>query len=202
MLQYKTVERTTLELLKKLQNMLEFTNLRLVGGTSLALQLGHRSSIDLDLFGKIDFESYNILPKLNKIGKVNIIKQSKNINIFLIDGVKVDIVNYFYKWLDNPIIEDGIVLSTKKDIAAMKLAAITGRGTKKDFIDLFFLLNYYSITEMLNFYKEKYPDGSEFMVIKSLTYFIDAEDNEMPYMFEQIEWQEVKEKIKQEIVKY
>lgn len=202
MLHYKTIEPTTLELLKKLQNIPAFSEMRLVGGTSLALQLGHRSSIDIDLFGNIEFDNFNILPKLNKIGKIKILKQSENINIFLIDGVKVDIVNYFYKWLDKPIIKDELVLSTKKDISAMKLAAITGRGTKKDFIDLFFLLKYYSVSEMLNFYKKKYSDGSDFMVLKSLTYFADAEENEMPYMFENIEWNEVKAKIKEAVIDY
>jgi len=188
MLQYQTVDPETLELLKKLQKISEFSKLRLVGGTSLALQTGHRKSVDLDLFGKIDFENYNILPELNKIGTLVILKQSKNINIFLIDGIKVDFVNYIYEWIDKPIHENGLILASKKDIAAMKLAAVTGRGNKKDFIDIFFLSKEFSLKEMLDFYMKKYPDGSQFLVLKSLTYFKDAEKNEMPIMYNNVAW--------------
>ncbi len=175
MLQYQTVDPETPELLKKLQKMSEFSKLRLVGGTSLALQTGHRKSVDIDLFGKIDFENYNILPELNKVGPLVILKQSKNINIFLIDEIKVDFVNCFYEWIDKPINEDGLILASKRDIAAMKLAAVTGRGNKKDFIDIFFLSEEFSLKEMPDFYMKKYPDDSQFLVLKSLTYFKDAE---------------------------
>ncbi|MBN2894191.1 MAG: nucleotidyl transferase AbiEii/AbiGii toxin family protein [Bacteroidales bacterium] len=202
MLQYQTVDSSTLELLRKLQKIPDLSELRLVGGTSLALQLGHRKSIDLDLFGEINFEAYDIIPELNKIGKVTSIKRSKNINIFLIDGIKVDFVNYPYKWLEQPLIEDSLILATKKDIVAMKLAAVTGRGTKKDFIDLFFLLKEFSLSKMLDLYLEKYYDGSEFLVLKSLTYFADADNEPIPFMFEKIEWENVKEMIKQEVAKY
>ena len=74
----------------------------------------------------------------------------------------------------------------------MKLNAIAGRGSRKDFIDLYFLLKKYSLTEMLDFYKQKYIDGSEFMVIKSLNYFEDADSEEMPIMIEKISWNEIK----------
>lgn len=79
-----------------------------------------------------------------------------------------------------------------KDIAAMKLNAIAGRGSRKDFIDLFFILKKYSLETLIIFYNNKYKDGSEFMVLKSLTYFDDAENEEMPVMFQEIVWEEVK----------
>ncbi len=175
MLQYQTVDPGTPELLRTLQKISEFSKLRLVGGTSLALQTGHRKSVDIDLFGKIDFENYNILPELKKIGKLVILKQSKNINIFLIDGIKVDFVNDIYDRIDKPVNEDGLILATKKDLAAMKLAAVTERGNKKDFIDICFLSVVFSLKKMPDFYLKKYPDGSQFLVLKSLTYFNDAE---------------------------
>ena len=71
----------------------------------------------------------------------------------------------------------------------MKLAAITGRGTKKDFIDIYFLLKGFHLRELLDFYNEKFPDGSEFLVLKSLTYFADAET---PVMLDQIYWEDIK----------
>lgn len=81
----------------------------------------------------------------------------------------------------------------------MKLAAVAGRGTKKDFIDVYFLLQHYSLQEMLRLYKEKYTDGSTFMIIKSLSYFDDAEDEPEPFMFENIDWDMVKQTILKEL---
>ncbi len=84
----------------------------------------------------------------------------------------------------------------------MKLAAITGRGTKKDFIDIYFLLNRFSFRQMLGFYEQKYHDGSLFMVLKSLSYFEDAEQDIMPKMFNEINWDKVKKKITETIYDY
>jgi hypothetical protein len=202
MLQYSTIDTKTLKLLKKLQKVPDFSNLRLVGGTALALQLGHRKSIDIDLFGKIDSDELAISKELDKIGSVTRLKKSENINIYTINGIKVDIVNYHYKWLEKPIIEDNLILADKKDIAAMKLSAITGRGLKKDFIDLFFLLKHYNLKQMLGFYNQKYYDGSIFMVLKSLSYFDDANNDESPVMLKQENWENIKEYIRNALKLY
>ena len=176
-----------------------FKDMRLVGGTSLALHIGHRHSVDIDLFGKLEAEILEINEMLGKIGKLNIIKKSQNINIYSIDNIKVDIVNYYYPWLEDKVETEGLKLAGLKDIAAMKLAAITGRGTKKDFIDLFFLLRKFSLNEIIGYYKLKYNDGSESIVLKSLSYFIDAEEDDEPIMFKKISWEKVKEKINNEV---
>ena len=202
MLQYSTIDTKTLKLLKKLQKVPDFSNLRLVVGTALALQLGHRKSIDIDLFGKIDSDELAISKELDKIGSVTRLKKSENINIYTINGIKVDIVNYHYKWLEKPIIEDNLILADKKDIAAMKLSAITGRGLKKDFIDLFFLLKHYNLKQMLGFYNQKYYDGSIFMVLKSLSYFDDANNDESPVMLKQENWENIKEYIRNALKLY
>lgn len=65
-------------------------------------------------------------------------KESPHIHIYLVDGIKVDIVNYRYQWLDKPVVDQGIRMAGIKDIAAMKVTAVIGRGTKKDFIDISF----------------------------------------------------------------
>ena len=140
MLHYKTINPKTLELLNEIQAVDIFKELRLVGGTSLALQIGHRESIDLDFFGALHIDKFEILSALNNIGKVEIKQSTKNIHIFFVNGIKVDMVNYPYPWLEKSLIEDTIKLACKTDIAAMKLSAIAGRGSKKDFIDLYFLL--------------------------------------------------------------
>lgn len=202
MLYLSTVDPSTLELLKSLMKVEPLSGTRLVGGTALALQIGHRKSIDLDFFGNIDFESIDKFAELQGTGIIQTLKTSKNINILTINGIKVDFVHYQYPWLEEQMIVDGIRLGGLKDIAAMKLAAITGRGSKKDFIDIFFLLNRFTLEEMIGFYNEKYFDGSEYMLIKSLTYFDDAEEDISPEMIQETKWKEVKDRISQEVIKY
>lgn len=202
MLYYKTVDAATLHLLKDLQSIYEFAELRLVGGTSLSLQIGHRKSIDLDLFGDIDFEDLDVFEIFSGFDKVETIKRSKNINIFIINGVKVDFVNYSYPWLQDKMIEDKITLAQLEDIAAMKLAAITGRGSKKDFVDFYFLLKKYAFTQIIDFYNSKYTDASSYLAIKSLLYFDDA-DQDLPLdMVKEVRWEDVKKEISTKAIAY
>lgn len=179
-----------------------FKELRLVGGTSLALQAGHRKSIDLDLFGYFDADEYEVNEAIRSLGDVKLIQKSKNIFVYLINGVKTDIVRYNYEWLQDALIVDGIKLADKKDIAAMKLEAITGLSTKKDIIDLALLLQEFSFKQMLDFYSQKYPDGAEFLVLKSLGYFADADIEPMPVMLLNWEWDQVKQIIQRNLNDY
>lgn len=201
MLHLETIEPNTLELLRRLQSLSIFEHSRLVGGTALALQLGHRKSIDLDMFGTIDASPEDIQEACKEVGELEISKTSKNINIYWVDGIKVDCVNYPYEWLDDCLVIDGVRLASVNDIAAMKISAIINRGTKKDFIDIHFLLQKMSLNHILDLYDQKYPDGSRFIAIKSLTYFEDAEDDPMPFMFNDITWDNVKESIITEVRK-
>ena len=201
MLQYHTIEPVTLELLIDLLAIPEFKNLRLAGGTSLALQIGHRKSIDLDLFGTFETEPDEILDILNSIGSLTIIRNMRNIHVFMINGIKVDIINYSYPWLHQANKADDLRLASIEDIAAMKLAAIAGRGTRKDFIDIHFLLRQFSLQEMLDLYTAKYADGSVFMILKSLIYFDDAENDPEPFMFETIDWNLIKSELRDEVTK-
>lgn len=202
MLYYETIEPNTLELLKALQCTPEFKALRLVGGTALALQIGHRRSIDIDLFGKLEADDFELVNILNNIGKTINLKNSKNIKIFMVNNVKVDIVNYPYEWVMPSVKMDNLQLASVEDIATMKLAAITGRGTKKDFIDLFFLLKTFTLAEILNLYKKKFQDGSDFLVLKSLSYYKDAEKDEFPDMMIKTEWSFVKQIISENPEEY
>ncbi len=202
MLFYESIEPNTLELLKKLLQNRLLKSFRLVGGTSLALQLGHRISVDIDLFGQLEGTYQELNEELKGIGKLQIIKNSTHINIYTLNDIKVDIVDFSYPWLEPQKLIDGISLATPKDIVAMKLAAITGRGTKKDFIDLYFLLQHFSFAEMMSFYTQKYDDGSEFMVLKSLTYFADADSDPSPKMLKPMNWEQVKESILEVVDKY
>jgi predicted nucleotidyltransferase component of viral defense system len=195
MLYFATVETDTLALLKRLMSIEEFDGLRLVGGTALALQYGHRKSIDIDLFGEQPLTTMDVSKLLNQVGKVQLIQDTPSIKVYTVNGIKVDFVNYPYGWLNDTISEEKIRFGHPEDIGAMKLAAITGRGSKKDFVDLYFLLKHYSLEELVNFYEKKYHDGSVFLVLKSLTYFNDADQDEDLNMLIDIDWSHVKETI-------
>ena len=203
MLHYETIHPTTLELLKKLASQTELHGMRLVGGTSLALQYGHRQSVDLDFFGKLNVSQEEIIEMARNIGDFKLYNRTKYILQFVLNNVRIDVVDYAnYEWIDEPIIEDGIVLASSKDIAALKINAIEGRGTKKDFIDVFELLKHYELSEILDYYMKKYPDYSMFQALLSLTYFDDAESQAMPVMFIADSWEEMKDKIMGEVRKY
>ena len=193
MLHYETIIPETHSLLEKLSTLPVLEDARLVGGTALALQLGHRTSVDLDFFGRINADSEDLRNILREVGRVEVASVSKNINIFWVNGVKVDMVNYPYPWLDLPIVEDGVRLASLNDIAAMKISAIVNRGTKKDFIDLYTLLQHFALDEILDMYSRKYSDGSLFIVMKSLTYFDDAETDPMPNVLNDTTWETVKD---------
>lgn len=195
MLSYKTVEPHTLELLKRLTKEPFLAEARLVGGTALALQYGHRMSIDLDFFGNIEEDNIAIREILNNIGSISVYKETTNIKIYSVNGIKVDFVNYKYPWIDSVVEKDGLQLASPKDIAAMKINAIEGRGTKKDFIDMYFLLQHYTLEEILAFYAKKYPENSLFRALMSLSYFEDADEQLMPKMFSCIEWNDMKQSI-------
>ncbi len=201
MLHTQTTSPELLELLKKLMADDFFKNFILVGGTSLALQIGHRNSIDIDLFGNQNIIPDVFVDKLNEFGNVEISQASKNIFITSINAIKVDFVNYKYPLLENFIEKSGIRLASKQDIAAMKLNAILGRGSRKDFIDLYFLLKDFSLKEMIAFFNKKYSDGSVFLLFKSLTYFAEADAQPQPKMFLDFNWETCKQKIIEEVLK-
>lgn len=201
MLYRQTVRPELLELLEKLMSEPLFDEFNLVGGTSLALQIGHRNSIDIDLFGQTEVSHDDILNYFNDLEKVIVHNKSKAIIQLSVNNMKVDFVRYNYPLL-KPMLEiDGIRFVSKEDIAAMKLNAIAGRGSKKDFIDLFFLLDYFSLDEMITFYQQKYHDGNQFIVLKSLNYFADADTQADPIMLNDFSWEEAKKKINTEVEK-
>ena len=203
MLSFQTVLPDTLELLKVLMQQPLLKDMRLVGGTSLALQYGHRRSVDLDFFGSTT-EDIDELTSMMQECATNMVKGSctKNIKAYFLNGVKVDVVNYCYDWIDEPVNEDGLRLASDKDIAAMKVNAIMGRGTKKDFVDMYFLLQHYSFDEIIKLYLQKYTDGSEYRALLSMSYFADADPQPMPYMFQKVDWETIKSEIKHQVESY
>ncbi len=120
MLHLETLAGETLDLLKGIQAF-QLGDMRLVGGTALALQYGHRQSIDLEFFGTLPDDSFeNIYKALQTLGSAELMKRSKSILVFSINGVKVDFVEYsHYPWIADPVLDEGVLMASDKDIAAM-----------------------------------------------------------------------------------
>ena len=193
MLQTRTVESRTLELLKNLVAKPYLESFFLVGGTALALQMGHRVSVDLDFFTITDFDQDELLADLRQTFEVIVEVRSPSILITRIDGVKVDFVRFRYKILFPALHIDGVRMLELRDIAPMKLDAVTKRGSKKDFYDIYFLLSKMPLSEILELYAQKFEHTTIFHVIKSLTYFDDAEEQPDPIVFEKKHtWEKVK----------
>jgi predicted nucleotidyltransferase component of viral defense system len=200
MLFRETIANSTWDLLLQISNLKALNDFSLAGGTSLSLQIGHRISYDLDFFMQGEMPNEIILEALEKLGKVEIISQTTRILVLLIDNVKVDFIRHPYTSIEESIFEDNIRLVGLKDIGAMKLHAIAGRGRKRDFVDLYFLLNHFSLMELCSFYSKRFFDGNELMVIRSLSFFKDADlDPDITYIKKSIDWEEIKQGITRSI---
>ncbi|MEO6218881.1 MAG: nucleotidyl transferase AbiEii/AbiGii toxin family protein [Ginsengibacter sp.] len=163
MLQYKVLNATSLDLLKNISGSRFFSKYRLVGGTALALQFGHRISVDLDFFGTEPISEIDLIETLSMFGTVQQTIKSPRIQSFFVNKIKVDVVYYPYEWIDTPVIKDKIRIASIKDIAPMKLAALTNRGIKKDFVDLYLLLKHLSLIEMMDLYSQNFHKALTFL---------------------------------------
>ena len=183
MLYKNAIQPGTLELLIKLQSEDILNNFFLAGGTSLALQIGHRQSIDLYLFTTEDFDVNFLLEFLETNYNFHSDYTASNTLKGFIDSVKIDFISHKYPLVKNILSTENIKLYSKEDIAAMKLNAIAGNGTRsKDFIDLYFLFKEYSVEQLLNFYSQKYKTRNTFHVVKSMVYFDDISLQDWPIM--------------------
>ena len=196
MLQHNTIDPHTLELLNFLMQKSYLSDFVLVGGTALALQIGHRKSIDIDLFCAKEFDIENILRKINtEFAAVFLSAKTIQSAMLIIAGVKVDLIKFSYPLLF-PIVEwEGIRMLSIQDIAAMKLSAVAGRGSKKDFYDIYYLLQHFSIQELFDFHLKKYGQNG-LHLLRSLIYFLDADEEPTPYLFDKkLTWNKVKKQI-------
>lgn len=187
----------TKKVLHNLNKLNLINNFYLTGGTALSLQLEHRESEDLDFFNQNTFEAEIIQRQLTAIGKLKEVAIDKEtLNCFL-DGVKLQFLYYPYRLLEPKIKWKNIQVSSKLDVACTKLITISSRGSKKDFIDLFFLLKEYDLQNLFEKLKDKYPkiDYNQTHILKSLVYFTEADAQPQPRMHKKVNWQEVKEEI-------
>ena len=197
MLQLKSIPPETIPLLKELAARKDLGGFALAGGTALALQLGHRISIDLDFFTEDEFNGLLLCEALS--GEFELQDSSTGLNSLSCwinykqrSKVKIDFVRHNYKRL-KPLINSGTVrIFALEDIAAMKLNAVANRGAKKDFYDIHALLRIFSLKELLGFFEKKYRNMNTFTVVKSLTYFDDADMEPSPISLNGISWEKIK----------
>lgn len=172
----------------------------LAGGTNLALLFGHRLSVDLDLFTDQSFSEQELFDELlTEFPTAIKTDEAKNTLSLFIEGVKVDLLAHRYPLIKPFTEESGIRLWSVEDVIAMKLGAVSGRGAKKDFWDLAELLNHFSLIQMLQFFTAKYVNSDPGYVVRSLTYFDDAEQQTDPITLNNDSWPEVKQRVLQAV---
>lgn len=173
----------------------ELGDFYLVGGSALALRLGHRLSVDLDLFSGKDIDTKLLPEVLKKYFALTVTGEIHNtLNLFL-NGIKADLISFKYPLISEILMEDGIRIAGLPDIAAMKLSVLAQRGSRKDFYDIYFLLKEYSLGELFKFFQQKFAATELFHVVKSLTYFDDAEPDPDPILIAKVEWSTVKKEL-------
>ena len=205
MLYTQAVEPSTLDLLKDLQSKEYLKGFYLVEGTALALRIGHRKSIDIDLFSNFGFDALQVLEKLSFDYKFNLFFSATNTLKGSIDSVQVDIIAHRYPFVKEPELIENFSMLSVEDILAMKLNAIAVNGQRvKDFIDIYYLLQRYSLAEMVSFYQKKYALGNEVNILKSIIYFDDVDLTDWPILLKEptLKWSAVKKRITQATLAY
>ncbi len=209
MIYYNTVNELLKSSLLKLMAAEEFSQFRLVGGTALSLQIGHRESIDIDLFSDVEygtlnfkeiedflksnFEYVDFLDVPPAMGKAYFIGEDKD------NSVKLDIF-YTDTYIQPFIEEDGIRMATIEEIIAMKVDVIQRGGRKKDFWDLHDLLDSYSIMQMMDFHEQRYPyTHDKDLIIQNFTNFDQADDDFDPICYKGKYWEFIKEDFEEKI---
>lgn len=169
----------------------------LAGGTALSLQIGHRLSVDLDLFSPTE-DIPTIRPVLeNSLSKLpsTLADSSWGNLVYLTKSIRVGFYGYGFP-LVAPLVEtDGLRLASIEDIALMKLDAMLSRAARKDFYDLYFICKSMSLKQLFKKADQKYPSIRDFeaQATKRLVYFENAENETEPSLLENVAWQTVKE---------
>lgn len=200
MLHFAALPPGTLDLLRKLSAHPSLTQFALAGGASLALRFGHRRSIDFDFFTPENFDVEAVAYALQQdVDDFEITSTNQaGFNAF-VDDLKIDFVTYRYPLLEPIQTVEGIRMFSLSDVIGMKLGAITNRGAKKDFYDLYTLIEHLGVDALIDVYQRKYPKHDPMIVLRSMIYFDDAEEEDEPDTLTAVGWNEVKEFISRSV---
>jgi predicted nucleotidyltransferase component of viral defense system len=176
-LYFNILDQKRISILPKLANFKE--DFYLAGGTALALYFGHRDSVDFDFFSSKSFSVERLVSKIEKVfsgHKILIIqKEIGTLTVILDDEIKISFFEYDYCLIAQVVESEYMILASIPDIACMKLSAICSRSLYKDYLDLFFIFQKFSLSQLLQFCKDKFPSLDEQVILKSLLYFEDIE---------------------------
>lgn len=172
----------------------------LAGGTAVYYYLNHRYSEDLDFFTRVKFNE-DILQEKLKIYPVNY--KAEGTIYTEISGVKTSFFYYPYDLLYNINKIDSINIADLKDILSMKVNAVINRGSKKDFVDIYFIMRHLNLNgeDVLKICMSKFKNMNEIIFRKSMVYFEDADREIALKMIEKVSWEEVKNYLKKEFLK-
>jgi len=170
----------------------------LAGGTALALQLGHRRSVDLDFFSETDevgpATHLEVLRALSALGPTVVEQVWGNLLLVLQDDLHVGLFGYGYPLLERTVLAEGVPLASLADIGLMKLDTLATRASRKDFCDLFFIAQRISFRELFDLAPHKYPHVRDFesMVVRYMAYFYRADEEAPLHLHGDVEWETVK----------
>jgi hypothetical protein len=201
MLRKETVEKGTMDIIHKLMKDEALASFNLVGGTALALKIGHRKSIDIDLFTDTDFNATDISRHLTATYTITRLQTINNGVFCQIDGIKLDLLAHKYPLVEDLEIIEGIRIVSLKDIGAMKLNAIFNNGTRlKDFVDIYALLEIFTLSELLQASEMKYPENNIAMVKNSLLHHEDIDFTvSIDYITNSPKWTVIADRLKKAV---
>lgn len=188
-----------LPLLAKLEN----EKFYLAGGTGLALIIGHRDSLDFDFFKKEDFDTEKLFERIKEIfGEQRIVKTQEEKNTLSVEidnGIKLSFFSFPYELIGSPIKTEYFPIAAVEDIACMKLSAITSRSVLKDYVDIYFILKYRSLEEILGTLKIKMSSLDVLLALKSLVYFDDISMQPIIFKREKVSLEKVREVLEEKV---
>ena len=199
----KILGQKRLNILKKLRFLKDY-HFYLAGGTALALELGHRISLDFDFYTEKEFDPETLLQNLQKHFEdidIQLIRTAKNTLILSIDNIEVSLFSYPYPLISSLIKIFEVNLASMEDICAMKIVAIIQRGTKRDFIDIYFLIKKFGLEKVFTLAQKKYKGlFNKYLALQALTYFTDAdkekdEQRAKTLIGISISWDEIKKEL-------
>lgn len=177
----------------------------LAGGTGLALQLGHRDSIDFDFFTEEHFDTYKLYTEILEIfsGRkiIKTLEEKDSLNLVVDDEIKFSILRYPYPLINPAINDEYLRIASIEDIGCMKLSAITSRSVEKDYVDIYFILKKKSLKELLSKTQIKMPDLDQNLVLKSLVYFDDVAPEKIIFKYNlDVQFSDIKIFLKKQVM--
>jgi len=190
----RVLAQSAQSVLERLKGIAEIRSFYLAGGTGLALQLGHRRSVDLDFFTAQSFDAEALAVRLKQVGSTETTLLGTRTLKVSIDDIETSFFPYPHPLLFPTLEYRGVAVASWVDILCMKVAAVGQRAAKRDYVDVYFgLKKGLALRELMDLVKKKYSDVqySEYHLLRSLMYFDEIESEPMPVLFRSVSWEAI-----------